>query len=374
MNNKTESYLVNILFSLNGKLEKRDFLKIKKFYKWKFSYKKIHIVGTNGKGSNAKYLNDELILNSYKVGLFTSPHIINVCERIQINQNDIDFEKLIKYTTDFQFFFPEINFGFFDLLFLSALRWFEESDIDVAIFEAGIGAKKDVVNYLNHDITLITSISLDHEKILGFSVERIALDKSYSIKTSNNVYISGAINKNIVDLFLIKAKKENNENINIVDVDKNTFESINQSLSKYVLQKEFDISVFQSLFFLPKARVQKVIINKINCYIDVAHNVEAIQATIDYFRYYDICFDQVVLSLSEDKDFKKIIEKLKYNYKKIIVYENKGRKPLKLSHYGLDCFKIYSIESFLKRIDVSTLFIGSFYFVGKILKEVTLNE
>lgn len=369
-NNKLENIITNLLFSLNGKMTKKDFNRIKKFFNWKFNYKKIHVVGTNGKGSNANYLNNELIKNNYKVGLFTSPHLITIYERIKINNNEITFEQLLKYTSDFQTIFSDINFGFFDLLFLSALRLFEMNNVDVAIFEAGIGAKKDVVNYLEHNITIISSISLDHQAILGHSLEKIALDKAYSIKKNNNIYISKSIDSNLIEILKKRAIEKNNNNLNVVNVDRTNYETTNQSLTKEVLKKEFKIEHFKSLFSLPKGRMEKILINKIPCYIDVSHNVEAMNESIKYIKNKNIEIDEVVLSLSNDKNEKEIVQVLQNYFMNIYVYENKGKKPLKLFKYNESLPRIYSLSSFLKKINKKTLFIGSFYFIEEIINEV----
>lgn len=369
-NNNVESLITNLLFSLNGKITKKNFNEIKKHYNWKFKYKKIHVVGTNGKGSNAKYLNDELIQNNYNVGLFTSPHLVTMYERIKINNNNISFEQLLKYTSDFQTTFSNINFGFFDLFFLSALRLFEDNQVDVAIFEAGIGAKKDVVNYLKHNITIISSISIDHQNILGNSLEQITLDKSFSIKSDNSVYVSNSINLDLIRLLQCRAIQKNNNNFNIVDVDKTNYETINKSLSKFVLQKEFNINNFKSFFLLPRGRMEKIMINNFDCYIDVSHNIEAINETIKYIESKKIKIDQVVLSLSKDKNDKKITNILKNYFNVLYIYENKGRKPLKIVEYDQSIPKIYSISNFINKICKNTLFIGSFYFIEEIINKV----
>ena len=366
MNHKVEEYLASFLFSLNGKITRNNFNKIVKFYDFKFSFKSIHIVGTNGKGSCAKYLNDELIANNYRVGLFTSPHINVMYERIKINDHCIDFPTFVKYTSDFQNDFPNVQFGFFDLFFLCALRWFDERQVDVAIFEAGIGAKKDVVNYLNHDISLITSISLDHEKILGPTLEAIAKDKMHAIKTNNHAYVSGAINQELINIFQkraidVKAKLE------VANVDQSTFETSNQSLTKYVLQKEFGIKDFKSLFILPQGRAQKVNLNNFACYLDVAHNPEGILASLKYYEFHNIKFDQVVLSLSDDKNQTTIMSILKNMFSNIFVYQNKSKRAMKIYNYDKDVQSIISLDGFLRKINCPTLFIGSFYFISEIL-------
>ena len=106
-NDHVENYLFSKLFALSGKISKQEFKTIAKFYGWKFNYQKIHVVGSNAKGTIANFTNDELILQNYQVGLFSSPHLFSPYERIKINDHLIDFEKIVKYTSDFQSQFPE---------------------------------------------------------------------------------------------------------------------------------------------------------------------------------------------------------------------------------------------------------------------------
>ncbi len=367
MTSKKQKKFYNELFFLEGKISKNVFKKIVKHYNWKIDFKTIHIVGTNGKGSNAKYINDELIKHKYKVGLFTSPHIEKVCERIKINDNNISFELLFNFYLKIKKDFNDIKFGFFDILFLCSLNWFCSQNIDIAIFEAGIGAKKDIVNYLNHNYLLITSIGLDHEKLLGNSLSKIAIDKSYAIKNNIETFIPNSIDKKIISIFKNKAKKTKCK-ITTVKVNSKTFEEINISLSKFFLKKIFDIKNFKSNFTLPRGRVEKIIINNINCYIDVSHNYQGIKETIKYFKLKNIKFKQCVLSLSNDKNTNKIIEILKKEFDTIYIYQNKGRKPLKYEDYNSDFDRIHNLKNFVKTINKETLFIGSFYLASELFE------
>lgn len=367
MNKRVDDYLLEILYSLNGKINKKEFKTIVKTYNWKFPFESIHVVGTNGKGSNAKYINDELIAQGKEVGLFTSPHIKTMYERIKINNHMIEFESMSKFVTKLKVDFPNINFGWFDVFFLTAIHWFHIKKVDVAIFEAGIGAKKDVVNYLDFKYLLITSIDIDHKELLGSTKEKIAIDKSFAIKNNVEVFISDDIEKKIINIFKQKAKINENT-IEIVSVDKTTYETKNISLAQTFLKKAYNIKTFKSYFKLPEGRAQKIIFNGFDCYVDVAHNLQAIQESINYYRVNDIKFDQVVISLSYDKEHQKILSFLAKEFKIIYVYQNKGRKPLKLFDYDEKFPKITNLPFFIKKIDCTTLFIGSFYLVSEILE------
>ena len=371
MNSKVN--LLDNIFHFNGKLSKKDFNKIKKHYQWKFNYKLIHIVGTNGKGSNSKYINDELILNGYNVGLFTSPHVIKMNERIKINNSDIDDEQINDFLFTLKKDFKNLKLSWFDFFFLCSINYFESNNIDIAIFESGIGAKKDVVNYINYNFLLITSISLEHENILGNTIFKIANDKMYSIKNNVEVFIPNSIDDKIIKKFKTRSKNKKSK-FNLIKVNKETFEKINISLSKSFLTSAFKISNFKSDFSPPIGRVQNLIINNISCYVDVAHNIESIKATLDFFKKKKIKFEQVLLSISLDKN-KKIFDIIKNeDFKKIYAYQNKGRKPLDLQEYDESFIKVDNLKSFINNLDNKTLFIGSFHLVSEILEEVYCNN
>jgi dihydrofolate synthase/folylpolyglutamate synthase len=205
------------------------------------NYHKIHVVGTNGKGSVSKYLSDNLTKDKNRVGLFTSPHIFNFEERIKVNNENIPFLDLQDYMIDIRVKFPKYTLGFFQLMFLACLAYLETKRINVAIFESGIGAKKDVVNYLNFDTTIFTSIGIDHEKLLGKTLEKISEDKSFAIKENNKVFYPSTLNKVSEKILQERAKLVGNESLHSVKIDSKNIHTQNQELSKYILKTEFNI-------------------------------------------------------------------------------------------------------------------------------------
>ncbi|MGL6124927.1 MAG: hypothetical protein ACRC1F_00345 [Metamycoplasmataceae bacterium] len=366
MDDKTREAIENSLFKLSGKISISEFKNIVKTLGWKMNYKKVHVVGTNGKGSVSKYLNDNLINNSKNVGLFTSPHVFNFEERIKINNNDISFIDVQHHMMDIYIAFPNYSFGFFQLVFLACLAYFETKKIDVAIFEAGIGAKKDIVNYLNFDITIFTSFSLDHEKKLGSKIEKIADDKSFAIKKANKIFYPSTVSESVQNILINRAKKMNNNDINIVKIKSKDIHSQNQELAKYILNEEFFIN--STSFALPIGRAQKIEINNLLNYVDVAHNVDGIQKTISYFNDKNIHFDQFIVSLSADKNVKEIMKN--FDNKVTFVYQNKSHRALENLDYPEEFPRIYNLKKFIAKLDKKTLFIGSFYFIEEILRLV----
>lgn len=352
----------------NNCFSKANYWKVVKKLNLKFDYTSIYVVGTNGKGSNVKYVADELILNNKNVGVFTSPHILKVNERIAINNKPISNYMLNKLFKEIKNEFGDINFGWFDILFFIALKYFDNKKVDIVVFEAGIGAKKDIVNFLNHKYVIVTSISKDHTNILGNSLKAIASDKSYAIKKNNICYISDAIKNDLIDIFQQRANKVN-ANLKIVKTQKNNYETINQSLSKKFLIDEFQIKKFKSNFSLPIGRMQKAIINGFICYFDVSHNIEAFEKTFAYIKDKKITINQIVVSISSDKDKDAIFSFLRKQKYKIYCYQNKGIKPLNIKEYDKDFIRIKNLKKFMQSIDKPTIFIGSFYLLADIYKK-----
>jgi folylpolyglutamate synthase/dihydropteroate synthase len=156
--------------------------------------KVIHVAGTKGKGSTVEYINSALTGCGYKVGVFTSPHLHTARERIKIGKqliNKDDFTKLAHISlADMK---PLGWPVFFDFLLDVALQYFGQQQVDYVILETGIGGKYDSTNFVNAAAAaVITSISLDHQAILGDTVEEIAAQKAGIIKKHGHVFTSAS--------------------------------------------------------------------------------------------------------------------------------------------------------------------------------------
>ena len=131
------------------------------------NFKTIHVAGTNGKGSTAAIINSILISNSHKVGLYTSPHLINFNERIRVNGVTITDEEIISFMKHVEPAINEIKSTFFEVTTAMAFHHFNNNDVDIAIIETGLGGRLDSTNVVNPSLTVMTPISLDHRDILG---------------------------------------------------------------------------------------------------------------------------------------------------------------------------------------------------------------
>jgi len=141
----------------------------------------IHVAGTNGKGSTCKALSSILQRAGYRVGLFTSPHLVSINERIQINGVQISNEDFVDCFEKVKKAF-ELHPSFFEVLFAMAAVYFNEKQVDYVIYETGMGGRLDATNVVKPELTIITSVSYDHMEYLGNTIEEIAAEKAGIIK------------------------------------------------------------------------------------------------------------------------------------------------------------------------------------------------
>ncbi|MBP3853900.1 MAG: folylpolyglutamate synthase/dihydrofolate synthase, partial [Erysipelotrichaceae bacterium] len=139
---------------------------------------KIQIAGTNGKGSTARWLSDLLMANGWKVGMFTSPHLIEHTERIRVNRQPIPLEDWERIYDTYADFFEEMELTMFEMDCWMAIAYFLEQGVDIALMEVGLGGRLDATTALDYQCTLITNIGMDHMEVLGDSPEQIAFEKA----------------------------------------------------------------------------------------------------------------------------------------------------------------------------------------------------
>ncbi len=151
--------------------------------------KVVHVTGTNGKGSTATFLSSILAAGGYRVGLFTSPHLIRFTERIRINGAEIDEVTVVRLAERVMEAAPP-DATFFEIVTAMAFLHFAEERVDLAVVEAGMGGRMDATNAAAGILTLITPISLDHCRYLGETVADIAWEKAGLIRPGRPVVVS----------------------------------------------------------------------------------------------------------------------------------------------------------------------------------------
>ncbi|PIW70761.1 MAG: hypothetical protein COW08_00255, partial [Ignavibacteriales bacterium CG12_big_fil_rev_8_21_14_0_65_30_8] len=151
--------------------------------------KTIHIAGSNGKGSTSAFISSILQEHKFKVGLYTSPHFVKFNERININGNEIEDEYIVDFISKHFEYIEENQVTFFEVTTAMAFCYFRDQKVDYAVIETGLGGRLDATNVLNPLCSVITSISLEHTKILGDTIEKIAAEKAGIIKPESKVLI-----------------------------------------------------------------------------------------------------------------------------------------------------------------------------------------
>ena len=145
-------------------------------------YKTIHIAGTNGKGSTSAMIESILRSAGYKTGLFTSPHLLYIGERIKSDGKSISQHDLVDYVENLKPLLQRYKCTFFEAMTVIAFVYFADKRIDIAVIEVGLGGRLDATNVISPLISIITNIEIDHTKQLGTNRKSIAYEKSGIIK------------------------------------------------------------------------------------------------------------------------------------------------------------------------------------------------
>lgn len=171
-------------------------------------FKTIHVAGTNGKGSVSHSLAATLQKAGYKVGLYTSPHLIDFSERIRINGLNINEEYVVDFVEKERSFFEPLHPSFFELTTALAFKYFADEGVDIAVIEVGLGGRLDCTNIITPLLSVITNISFDHTGFLGDTLAKIAGEKAGIIKQDVPVVI-GESTSETKPVFLAKAAEKN---------------------------------------------------------------------------------------------------------------------------------------------------------------------
>lgn len=173
-------------------------------------FETIHIAGTNGKTTTARIANEILLTHDVQVGLFTSPHLVNFNERICVNGEPINEEDFLKvydeiWSTVEEFednLIDEPPLSFFEIMTIIAVMHFYYKNVQVAVFEAGVGGMYDATNALDSKVAVITNVDFDHQQYLGDTLMKIAKHKAGIIKEEGEAVIIGKSNDSDIDVYL----------------------------------------------------------------------------------------------------------------------------------------------------------------------------
>jgi dihydrofolate synthase/folylpolyglutamate synthase len=182
-------------------------IRLDTYFKYPHKYfKTIHVAGTNGKGSVSHMLASILQEAGYKVGLYTSPHLVDFRERIKVNGNMITRKFVMEFIHDHKSFFNTLSPSFFEISVFMAFEYFKQSCVDIAVIEVGLGGRLDATNSISPVLSVITNIGKDHTEILGETLEKIAVEKAGIIKRNTPVVI-GESQSETLPVFIQKSSQ-----------------------------------------------------------------------------------------------------------------------------------------------------------------------
>ena len=354
---------INNIFKLNGRCNNsitKDFLLSRGFKK---TFKIINVIGTNGKGSVSKYITDAFIEEGFKVGKFTSPHLFNYNERISINNEEISDNDFFNLVNPYLEEYNKQKIMYFPLCYIVAMIYFQKNNIDIAVLEAGIGGKDDPTSIIKGDYGVLTSIGEDHLDWFK-TKENISIDKAGIISENMTFFLPKKLDKFSKSVFEKKAKNKKAKLIEVNNFDVNYQESnkkMANALFKHITSK--DIKSFST----PFGRTSIEVKNNVNYIYDVGHNYDAILESLKLLKNKNVKFDQVVLSLSANKDDENIYDLFDCD---ISIFKHSGLAPKEIKDYKKSYNNVLNSLNEVKNVksNVGILYIGSFYFINDLLK------
>ena len=330
-------------------------------------FKIIHIAGTNGKGTTATFLAAALKNAGYKTGLYISPHVRRITERMQINGREISLKNLDFYVA--QVLAKETaRLNFFEVMTLAAFLYFRAQKVDFAVIECGIGGLKDSTNIFTPELSIITSVDIDHADILGNTIAKIAAQKAGIIKPGAPC-ICGPLSPQAKGVIRKEAAK-NKAPLKIMPRAQSAFEqnaAIAITAARMLGIKKPEVKNFKMpARFEIKKLGSKIIIK------DGAHNPAALKEFIKTYQKspYQNPQNTLIYGANPDKDYKTAARILTPHFKNIILTAvPSGVSPQELQKY----FKNGSPRALenlnktgLKKLPGNIIVLGSFYLASKL--------
>jgi dihydrofolate synthase/folylpolyglutamate synthase len=348
----------------------------------------IHITGSCGKTTSAFYISELLKRNGYMVCLYTSPHIIDIRERIIANG------KMISRKNFYDIFLEIISsskhmHSIFEYLTLVAIIYFSTKNPDYSVVEVGMGGRDDATNIFKKSISVFTTITEEHQKYLGKDIKSIAENKSGIIKKNGKVFVS-SLNDDDVIKVLKKAAAKNNNRFYISRINsyksKNIFDDMNFSFANFITQKIINHKIKNEKKYIKNlfpARHQVIKYKKINILLDGAHTPVSMRLLLNYdmISDYKIC----LAGFMNDKKVDEMLRIMKKNnFKSIILTVPSSKRSFYPTNYIADKVTVIvdlkeALEYALK-FNENILVTGSLYFCADILsiikkkKKILLNE
>jgi len=289
----------------------------------------IHIGGTNGKGSTSNIISSILQEHGKNIGIFSSPHILDIRERIKINDVYIPKDFFSKFISKHKKYFTENKISFFEILFSMSVSYFYKHKTDYVILEVGLGGRLDATNICNPIVSCITNIGFDHQKFLGNTLLSIATEKAGIIKPGVPLVV-GDQRKNLINFFQKicddrQTKMYLADTLNEVNYDsdlKGMYQRKNISVALKAVSLLNDIQIDYQLVKKGVKNIKKntrfygrwdLILHNPDVIIDVAHNFDGIKEILSQIKDYKNKI-RIVFGTLDKIDQLKIIDLFPKNY------------------------------------------------------------
>ncbi|MDR1104205.1 MAG: bifunctional folylpolyglutamate synthase/dihydrofolate synthase [Endomicrobium sp.] len=385
------------------------------------SLKVVHIAGTNGKGSTAVFISNILIAAGYKTALYTSPHLIDITERISVNGKNIPTKIFKDLSKNYLNKAVKYNLSYFEYLTSLAFIYFALQKVEVAVIETGLGGRFDATNIIKKPLVCaITSIAKEHQEILGNTIERITFEKAGIIKKNCDIvcgklpkkadlvirsksnpyfygkdfksynnrifgvlsqrfdYISKSLNLKNIDISLLGRHQIINASVAVCVAELLSRKCF--ALSEEAIKKGLKNSTWAGRFDLRKVSIDN---KNFSLIIDGAHNIEGLNSFFDTFKRLGFANGKKVFIFAamKEKKYGQMVKKIAPFAEKIIlphIKNNRSINPMDLkdefSKYISEdkIFVVNSVKEACRMFAYGKvgITIGSLYLAGEVLSVI----
>ena len=327
----------------------------------------IQVLGTNGKGSTCAILYKLLNLQ-YNVGLYTSPHLYSFRERIRYNGLSIPTKEVELFLSKYQKIINSLNASFFEIMTVMAVWYFKKKKVDYAIMETGLGGKFDSVTACQAKIFAITSISMDHEHILGDTIELIAKEKIAAISNQSEVY--SAPQKYEVEKLIEQQCKINKSELSKISINEKLQLSLNGKhqiengslaleIAKKLLVEWNEDSINKCLMSINWHGRNQILGTNPTIIFDVGHNEDGINSFLEFMgtqQAKKYSKKTLLFSIQKNKNISKIAQKLECSFDQIFYSQTNTKYSMSFSSIK-QCFK--SVKYIQSPIDALNMTINN---------------
>ena len=340
--------------------------------------KMIQIGGTNGKGSTCQWMNRILQKEGFKVGMFTSPHLVTHQERIRINERLIPLEDWERIYDRYVRLFEEKHMTMFEMDLWMALVYFVEQEVDYALIEVGMGGRLDATTALDYIAKAITNVGKDHMEFLGNTVEEIAVEKAGIFRENIPVYTSERRCFEVLKQEAVKVKtplylaEYDLTGLDLSSVASYQKENLRLALSILEGLKLLDSSVLPGVISSFNWDGRFMVLRKHPLLlVDGAHNMPGIQALVSSLSAFS---GHIYFSVLKEKEAEDMINLLKTLKCPITLVDFDSYRLYDLTElkkrFELEIIEFEELIDLLQTTNENSLVCGSLYFVGDVLKNL----